>query len=255
MTVKHLESKQNATIKYLFKLKSKKGRTQHQTYIIDGLRIVDHALSETDYVEFLFISNDFYQSEMMQQFEHIPVDIFVLTDDLFESIVETETPQGIAAVVKMHHKKLGGPHLLFLDEIQDPGNLGTLIRTADAAGFSGVILKKGCTDPYGQKALRSSMGSVMSIPIIMNADGDLLKKLEGYSLYGAALEGGKSYKTYQYQTPFVLVIGNEANGISKEVLDLCEYKVFIPMFGAVESLNASIAGGILMFEMKHACTT
>ena len=104
--------------------------------------------------------------------------------------------------------------LLFLDEIQDPGNIGTLIRTADAAGFTGVILKKGCTDPYSQKALRSSMGSIMSIPILINQNEDVLETFEAYTIYGAALEGGISYKKVNYSPQTILIIGNEASRAS-----------------------------------------
>nr|WP_255813407.1 RNA methyltransferase [Acidaminobacter sp. JC074] len=170
-----------------------------------------------------------------------------------KTLVETETPQGILAIVKIEEVPLREGPVLFLDKIQDPGNLGTLIRTAEAAGFGGVILRKGCTDPYSQKSIRSSMGSIVSIPVLMGRDIDDLMKLD-YKIYGAALEGGKPYRDFTYDVKTLLIIGNEGNGITDEVLDICHERIYIPMKGDVESLNASIAGGILMFEIA-ACVS
>lgn len=253
MNIKHVESKQNNMVKHLQKLKTKKGRFQNQQYIIDGLRIVNHAIEHGLTLVYLIVSQSFSETEHFSQFDgHVEV-VYIVPDSLLKSIVDTESPQGVIAVVNMENKTLGSGKILFLDEVQDPGNIGTLIRTADAAGFTGVILKKGCTDPYAQKALRSSMGSIMSIPILINQSEEILETLDGYTIYGAALEGGVSYKKMHYPDQAVLVIGNEGNGISKSVLNRCNKKVYIPMIGAVESLNASIAGGILMFEMQSTC--
>lgn len=243
--VKHLESRQNSIIKNFVKLQSKKGRLDQNKYIVDGLRIVKHAL-DVNALEAVIVTEKFYKSPQMDfDFDTI----YTVTEALMKILSETDHPQGILGVVKHIEKPLGKGKILFLDAVQDPGNMGTLIRTADAAGFTGVLLRKGCTDPYNQKSLRSSMGSIMSMPIRVGVDKeDLL--LEGYTVFGAALEGGKGYKSYTYPEQAVLVIGNEGNGISKEILDLCHHKVYIPMLGDVESLNASIAGGILMFEMQ-----
>lgn len=253
MNLKHVESKQNNLYKHIQKLKTKKGRQQHGEYIIDGLRIVNHAIEHGLTLKYLIVSQSFEKNESIEAFKkHIDV-IHVVPDQLLKMMVETESPQGIIAVVPMMNQPLKAGRLLFLDEIQDPGNIGTLIRTADAAGFSGVILKKGCTDPYSQKALRSSMGSIMSIPILTNQTEDVLDQFEGYTIYGAALEGGVPYKSITYHDQSILIIGNEGNGISETILNRCHQKVYIPMIGEVESLNASIAGGILMFEIMSTC--
>lgn len=248
--IKFIESRQNSTYKRLLKLKTKKGRTQAGQYIVDGLRIVNHAIEHKISIDCIVMSKTFsHQSDLIES-DHAT---YVVSDDLFKELVETESPQGIMAVVYQSTLPLGSGKLLFLDGIQDPGNIGTLIRTAEAAGFTGVILRKGCTDPYSQKALRSSMGSVMSIPILLNQHIEILEKLK-QPIFGAALEGGKSFRVYDYPENAILIIGNEGNGISEEVLKLCDERVYIPMIGDVESLNASIAGGILMFEMQKTCT-
>jgi TrmH family RNA methyltransferase len=244
--MKRLESKQNKFFKEFQKLKTKKGRAQSGSYIVDGLRIVKHAIEHDVDIECIVMSETFSTHGSLSDHPH-----YVVPDDHFKMLSETETPQGVLAVIQMEQKPLKEGKFLFLDEVQDPGNMGTLIRTADAAGFSGVVLKKGCTDPYSQKAIRSSMGSIMSIPILMNQDAAFL---DAHTVYGAALEGGQPYTSYDYPDNCVLVIGNEGNGISGEILDRCNHRVYIPMIGDVESLNASIAGGILMFEMQKTCT-
>ena len=246
--MQEITSRENPKIKRILQLKTKKGRQKHQAYIVDGLRIVAHAIENHVPLQAIIVTQDF----MRDHFEFINTldehSIYMVTDKIFANLVETKTPQGICGLVSMEEGSIKRGKVLFLDEIQDPGNLGTLIRTADAAGFSGVVLSPGCTDPYSQKSIRSSMGSIMSIPIWQNKNIDALEAYKG-SIYGAALEGGHSYKDFEYPDQGVLVIGNEAKGISKEVLDYCDYKIYIPMVGAVESLNASVAGGILMFAM------
>lgn len=246
--MQEITSRENLKIKGFAQLKSKKGRHKHRAYIIDGLRIVEHAIKYRVAIQGIIITHDFMEGHL--DFVHSLSDysVYLVTDKILADLVETKTPQGICALVAMEERPMEKGKILFLDGIQDPGNMGTLIRTADAAGFSGVVLSPGCTDPYSQKSIRSSMGSIMSIPIWQNKNIDILEEYKG-CIYGAALEGGLAYQNFKYPDQAVLVIGNEANGISESVLDFCDYKIYIPMIGAVESLNASIAGGILMFAM------
>jgi TrmH family RNA methyltransferase len=246
--MQEITSRDNPKIKRILQLKSKKGRQKNQAYIIDGLRIVEHAIDNQIQLEAIIMTQNFMH-EHLEYVRHLSHGhIYVVTDKIFAEIVETQTPQGICAIVPMVEIPMKKGKVLFLDEIQDPGNMGTLIRTADAAGFSGVVLSSGCTDPYSQKSIRSSMGSIMSMSILQNKTIDSLASYKG-SIYGAALEGGLSYKSFEYKEACVLVIGNEGKGISNDVLEYCDFKIYIPMIGAVESLNASIAGGILMFAM------
>lgn len=241
-------SKDNPKLKMFLQLKTKKGRLKNKAYIIDGLRIVEHAILHHAIIKSIVVTQAFLSlhEDFVKTLEAF--NVYIIDEKMMLSIVETQSPQGIFAVIEPEEKPFTKGKLLFLDEIQDPGNLGTLIRTADAAGFKGVILKEGCTDPYSQKAIRSSMGSIMSIPIWEKQNVETLNKLK-VPVYGAALEGGLGYKDLSYPEEAILVIGNEAKGISKEVLECCHHKIYIPMAGHVESLNASIAGGILMFAM------
>jgi len=245
--IKEITSKQNAFLKQVFKLHTKKGRLTQGEYILDGLRIVNHAIKNQVAISCVFVTDNGLEQIKTSDYSGV---IYKVPDSIMKMIVETETPQGIAAIVKIVEPTLVIGKILFLDKIQDPGNLGTLIRTAEAAGFTSVLLSKGCTDPYSQKSLRSSMGSIMSIPVIINQElKNLIELKESHKVYGAALEGGTPYQTLTYDDKSIMIIGNEGNGISKEVLDVVDERVFIPMYGEVESLNASIAGGILMFEM------
>jgi len=245
--VKLISSKDNAFIKSVLKLKTKKGRQKANEFILDGYRIVKHALENDIAISSIIMTEEFYDSHELD-FDNI----VVTSQSIMKTLVETETPQGILAVVKIQELALKDGPILFLDKIQDPGNLGTLIRTAEAAGFGGVILRKGCTDPYSQKSIRSSMGSIVSIPVLTGKGIEDLPL--DYKIYGAALEGGKPYKGLNYDSKSLLIIGNEGNGITDEVLKICHERIYIPMKGDVESLNASIAGGILMFEIA-ACVS
>ena len=247
--IKKITSKENAFVKQTQKLKTKKGRQKACEFILDGYRIVKHALEHDFSVSAVIVVDDFL--------DHHPIDfhgpIYQVTMAIMKLIVETDSPQGIVAIASIPEQELGDGPILYLDHVQDPGNLGTLIRTADAAGFGGVMLSKGCTDPLSQKSLRSSMGSILSIPVLINQDIEELKSLN-YKIYGAALENGTPYKALGYIKEMVLIIGNEGNGISEGILELVDERVYIPMKGDVESLNASIAGGVLMFEIA-ACTS
>ena len=142
-------------------------------------------------------------------------------------------------------------YLLIMDSIQDPGNLGTMIRTADAAGFTGMIISKGCVDVYNPKVLRSTMGSIFRMPLCFT---DKLEnvleniKLKGIRVYASHLSAKESCYEINMTNNIAIIIGNEANGISNEILPYADKLIKIPMYGRTESLNASIAAGILMFE-------
>lgn len=235
-----ITSKDNKTLKGFHKLKTKKGRDKSNTFLVDGLRIVKHGLDH-DCVEQIIVTDQFLENHPMDF-----SDLYIVDHSQMKLLSETETPQGIMAVIRKTSKKMSDGKLLLLDQIQDPGNMGTLIRTADAAGFAGVLIRKGSTDPYSQKALRSSMGSIISLPIkfVENLDG-----YHDYKIYAATLRDAVSYKDIAYPSQSILVIGNEGNGVSDEILKVSDQNIYIPMQGDVESLNASIAGGILMFYM------
>ena len=141
--------------------------------------------------------------------------------------------------------------LLGLDNIRDPGNLGTMIRTADAAGADGVLLSNGCVELFNLKVIRSTMGSVFHLPVIENLDfSEVIPDLkeDGFKIIVSEVHEGKDYTEVDYPEKTCIVIGNEASGISKEILNLADERIKIPIFGKAESLNASVAAGILLYE-------
>lgn len=184
-----------------------------------------------------------------------------VASDVFKKISDTGTPQGITAVTGLLKTTLedmlssgGKRNILILEDIQDPGNLGTMIRTAEGAGFRGVIMTKGCADIYNPKTVRSTMGSLFRVPFLYEDDIsviiDKLKK-NGFRLYAAHLEGSVSYENAFDENEAAIMIGNEANGLSDGLAVKSDIRVIIPMEGRLESLNASVAAALLMYEAKR----
>lgn len=182
-------------------------------------------------------------------------------DDIFYEVSDTVTPQGILAVVRMpeYDKALiygrEDARLLCLEDIRDPGNLGTMIRTCEAAGMDAIVLSKGCADVYQPKVVRSTMGSLLRVPCIECEDGFTaeLERLSdrGYTLYAACLQGSTDYREAKYSGRLGLLIGNEASGLTDEAIGICRQRIRIPMCGEVESLNAAVSAAIIMYRMMR----
>ena len=184
----------------------------------------------------------------------------VVSDSIFETLSDTKTPQGILAIVKrlkytmndlMQVKNQKAPHLVVLDNLQDPGNLGTIFRTAEAAGVTGILLSKDCVDVYNPKVIRSTMGAVFRMPFLYVEDlPEKIKELQKKSIktYAAHLRGENAYDEEDYTTGCAFLIGNEGNGLRDEVADCADCLIRIPMEGEAESLNAAVAAAVLMFE-------
>ena len=177
-----------------------------------------------------------------------------VSDELFPGLCDTKTPQGIIAVIKMkdNTQYTIDPDKLYIycDGISDPGNLGTIIRTADAAGFGGVLISDGSADLYSPKTVRSSMGSFFNIDIVNDFSHAKLGELreKGFSLYcGALTSDSIDYREPDYKKPSVIIVGNEANGASEEILGISTH-IIIPIYGKAESLNAAVAASVMMYE-------
>ena len=260
-----IESNKNATVRFIKSLSKRKSREESGCFFLEGLRGVCDAVSAGAKLRHLVVSESFLNSALMDEIAKLKdsaVDfsaesvLFPVSDSVFSYISETEAPQGIGAVIYMSESgKLRGNNLLLLENLQDPGNMGTIIRTADAAGFDGIICMKGCVDIYNSKVLRSTVGSLFHIPIIRrdrSSDSvasvvDELKS-SGYTVYAAHPRGGVSLFDEPFTDKNVIVIGNEANGITDEMLSACDKTVTIPMPGKSESLNASVAAALMMYE-------
>ena len=180
-----------------------------------------------------------------------------MSDAVFSYVSDTKTPQGVLAVVHQMEYTLGQmtegaiPHLMILDNLQDPGNLGTILRTAEGAGVTGILMDRECVDVYNPKTIRSTMGSIYRMPFVYVEDlGKGIQDLKdkGITTYAAHLEGTNSYDEEDLTNPCAFLIGNEGNGLRREIADMADCYVKIPMLGQVESLNAAIASSVLMFE-------
>ena len=248
-----IESKDNTLFKYTRKLKERKHRVKENKYIIEGFRLVQEAFKANCSIDYVVVNEsgkdklDDYLSEYMDN-----IKIYQMRNDLFSQLSSTENTQGVIAVSNINNSinDINGDFYLLCDKVQDPGNLGTIIRTAHAAGVNAIILTKGTVDIYNDKTIRSTMGSIFYTPIIYDNDLSLLKKLkdEGFSLVATSLEESKNFLDEDLSGKVILSVGNEGNGISEEIFALADKKVKIPMPGGAESLNVGIATSIILFE-------
>ena len=246
----------NAQVKRLLQLQKKsKARNEENVFIVEGVRMFSEV--PEDRVEKVYISESLYNKKKQElNLERFSYE--VLSDSVFEHVSDTKTPQGILCIVKQNaHNieellKIENPHFMVLDNLQDPGNLGTIVRTAEGAGVNAVFLSKESVDIYNPKTIRSTMGSIYRMPVVYVEDLiSLLEmfKAKGIKSYAAHLEGKNSYDKEDYKGGTAILIGNEGNGLRDEVSNAADIWVQIPMQGQVESLNAAIAASILMFEV------
>lgn len=254
--MKKIESRDNKWVKRLNGLKIKKNRDKEGIFVAEGLRFISEVPADWA-VEAYAVSESFADENDVSVYEK-KAEVICLPDALFASVCDTENPQGILAVCKKLDADMAQvfaketPFLILAEELNDPGNLGTVIRTADACGADGVFLSKGSVDLYNPKVLRSTMGSMFHVPVFQNIDlQEISAKLKENQipLYAAHLKGD----TYPYGLNLAescaFLIGNEARGLSDAAAALCDRWVKIPMPGQAESLNASIAAGVLMYEV------
>ena len=263
--MKFISSSQNSTYKILRDLKKRAVREELRLTFIEGIRFVTEAIEMNWPIKQLFFSNCFLKTEAYQKLKYaiqkLNPEPIVLSDSLFELASDTKNPQGILAVIHFFDCSLDTllqnrtecVQFLIMDEIKDPGNAGTMIRTAEAAGFSGVILSEESVDIYSPKTLRATMGSIFRIPILCT---DSLEKIlpilkeKKVKLFGAALDAAINYFDCSFRgCDLAIIVGNEAFGIRDTVLEMCDERIFIPILGKAESLNASIAAALLIYEV------
>ena len=276
-----ISSKENKKIKYIRGLMEKGSiRKKNRQFVVEGIKLVDEALKYGDVSEIVIteslyaeiVSGDLSDNALLAENGKNVIkyvgnsrSTIVVLDAVFNSVSETITPQGVLAVVGMPcyrlldedyldkiYSKTGKIKLLILEDTSDPGNLGTIMRTAEAAGVTGVIMTKGTVDIFNPKVVRSTMGSIFRLPFAYVEDlKEVIKelKIQGISFYATHLKGEKSYKAIKYSDRSAILIGNEARGLSDEVADLADTYVLIPMQGRVESLNAAVAAALMMYEV------
>ena len=251
-----ITSKNNNQIKKIKKLlSSAKERRVKGLFVIEGIRLVNEAPVEL--VEQLFLSESLYKSGAFETEDYDHVEI--VSDEVFQSVSDTVSPQGVLALVRqpswtLDPSGLGDDcRILMLDDIQDPGNLGTMIRTAEASGVTTVIMSEGCVDIFNPKVIRSTMGSIFRVPFVIDDLVSVIEalKAEGVVVYGAALEDAIDLRELEEPEKLAIVIGNEGNGISKSVLNAVSGRVRIPMEGQVESLNAAVSAAIILYHVGN----
>ena len=245
-----IESKNNNLFKEIKKLKEKKHRIKSNKYLIEGLRFVEEAIKSKVSIDSIIFAESFKEKNpdlFLKINENIK--LIQMNEALLKQLCSTENPQGIVGVINMQNKELkSGELVVLVDKVQDPGNMGTIIRTAHAAGAAGIVMTKGTVDIYNDKTLRSTMGSIFYIPIVEDDSLDFVKSLkkEGYKLVVSSLQGKNNFFEENLQGKVMIAVGNEGNGVSDEVYDIADIKVKIPMPGEAESLN--VAASIMIYE-------
>ena len=246
-----ISSKENNIIKEVKRLKEKKYR--NEKYIIEGHKMIDEAIQESVKIDIIIMTEEF-ANHNQKYVEKINNYKFILvTENVFKELTEVKTPQGILAVVyKKEQRKIDekADYIMALDDVQDPGNIGTIIRTLDSANIKQLIVSRGTVDAYSPKVVRSTMGAIFRVQIIEVENlSETLNSLKqkGFDLVSTSLQTDKNIYDINYNKK-VVVIGNEANGVSEEIQDISSYKVKIPMMGKTESLNASVAASIMIYE-------
>ncbi|EJT5913126.1 RNA methyltransferase [Clostridium perfringens] len=247
-----IESKNNNLFKEIKKLKEKKHRIKSNKYLIEGLRFVEEAIKSKVSIDSIIFTESFKEKNpdlFLKINENIK--LIQMNEALLKQLCSTENPQGIVGVINMQNKELkSGELVILVDKVQDPGNMGTIIRTAHAAGAAGIVMTKGTVDIYNDKTLRSTMGSIFYIPIVEDDSLDFVKSLkkEGYKLVVSSLQGKNNFFEENLQGKVMIAVGNEGNGVSDEVYDIADIKVKIPMPGEAESLNVAVATSIMIYE-------
>lgn len=256
-----ITSRENPVLKLYRKLSdSKKERLKYKMFVLEGLRIVTDALNENSGLKHLILTQqafEKYQSEFSQA-DLNNTRLIVISNELGNRIAQTEKTQGVFAVCSMPEKiplKLdrNGKYLILLN-VQDPGNMGMIIRTADALGIDGIIASE-CCDLYNPKVIRSTMGSIFRMKIFTEPDTDIIfSELSGKNIKSFASvtdSDALNINSVSFNGGCAVFIGNEGNGLPEEVSEKCTEKITIPMHGTINSLNAAMAAGIIMWELKR----
>ena len=252
-----ISSKENELIKHIKKLKDKKERDLSNEYIIEGIKLIQEAIQEKAKIKQIIICEECEKAEAIPKeimYEIARYECIYITKKLYNYLTEVKTPQGILAVIEKESNEKNIDYtqeiIVALDGIQDPGNLGTILRTVDSIGLTQILVSKDTADSYNPKVVRSTMGAIFRVKIIECEDlEETLKEIKKhkFEIVVTSLQTKNSIYDIDYNKK-VIVIGNEANGVQEKIQQLADKKVKIPMLGKTESLNASVATGIILYE-------
>ena len=246
-----ITSTQNTFVKFVKSLHSKKGRVQSACFLVEGQKCVNELIGSWPEALDTLIVEDGQHQETVNRVLQMPRRVCRVATHVMNAVCESKTPQGIAAVAKIPQTTLPEKgFIIAMDEVQDPQNVGTIIRTGDAAGCAGVALSQGSADCYSPKAVRASMGSLFHLPVVYADLEQIISGLRntGYSIACGDLSGTEKFSLDPNNT--CLVIGNESRGISENILRLSTHRIRIPIYGRAESLNAAVAAGILIYKIR-----
>ena len=260
-----ISSPSNPHLKAIRKLADAKERTATGTFLAEGLRVVGQAFdSEAKIVELLWcdelLISDYGKNLISQLSEKSSIEINELSRDAFESLARKDKPQGIAAVIRQEWHSLEGLQSInngiwvALEAVQNPGNLGTILRTCDAVGAKGLILLDHSTDPYDPAAIKASMGAIFTIPLYKsNNDGlkNFLASNPAMQTIGTSDKANQDCFEFDYPEPLLLMMGSEREGLSQNYMDLCQNMISIPMEGQNDSLNLSVATGVMLYQIYN----
>ncbi|MCI8443703.1 MAG: RNA methyltransferase [Clostridia bacterium] len=252
-----ISSKENESIKHIKKLKDKKQRNISNEYIIEGIKLVQEAIQEKANIKQIVLCDDCEKTESISKelmYEIAKHECIYVTNKIFKYLSEVQAPQGILAVIEKNNidKDIDYTQdiIVVLDDVQDPGNLGTILRTVDSIGMTQILVSKGTADAYNPKVVRSTMGAIFRVKIIECEDlTKTIKEIKKhkFKIVVSSLQTENSIYDIDYQKK-VIVIGNEANGVEPHLQEIADEKIKIPMLGKTESLNASVATGIILYE-------
>lgn len=258
----YITSLQNQYIKLAAALKQKKYRDETGLFVIEGIRLVEEAARSHYRVDTCLYTLKAMEQKRVQdilnKLEKSGTRMLRVSDEAYNKVTDTEQPQGIMALVEKFHPDMSDvlssgnlPLLLVLDHLQDPGNVGSAIRSADASGCTGVILSHGCADLYAGKTVRSTMGSLFHLPVLENVDlTDFLAvcKSNKVDIMVTALDGARVHFHVDFTRPVAIIFGNEGNGVNASLLASADEHLYIPLKGKAESLNVSAAAAIILYE-------
>lgn len=252
-----ITSKDNELIKHIRKLKDKKYRDESNEYVVEGVKLVEEAVKENAKIKQIIVCEDTtrtYEIPTHIMLEIAKYECISVSDKIFNIITQVTNPQGIMAIIEKNAQNAKIDYtqdiIVVLDDVQDPGNLGTILRTVDSIGLNQIIVSKGTADAFNSKVVRSTMGAIFRIKIIEVENlAQAIKEMRKhhFKLMVTSLQTKNSIYDIDFNKK-IIVIGNEANGVSKEIQDMADEKAKIPMLGRNESLNASVAAGVVMYE-------
>lgn len=247
-----ISGKDNVLFKKVKKLKQKKYREIEQLFLAEGVKFLDFSTTPN----YIFIDEEFDLSLIEQELEKFQCEKYILSSGLFSQLSSQENSQGVILVYSYEKYSLDNleNNIVVLDKVSDPGNLGTIIRTVDAAGFKDIILTTGSVDCYNEKVIRSTMGSIFNVRLrYMNEDEMVMfLKDKDYRLISTALDKNSvPYTEIKLKKKNAIIFGNEGNGISKSILAVSDEKVIIPIYGSAESLNVGVACGIILYKIRE----